>query len=149
MQSSYEGFGKAVKRILKADADWKRGICGAVAELIHVEDPFITAIETALEHREALNLSGGLLMSDGRVDGFTYGTLVAKDIFAVHIEKARRDVTGAYPALSSAFAKSLPEDVVFLNREEDIGIPGLRKAKLAWMPCGMIQKGVVEIVPAN
>ncbi|WP_303691657.1 chromosome segregation protein SMC [Megamonas hypermegale] len=48
MQSSYEGFGKAVKRILKADADWKRGICGAVAELIHVEDPFITAIETAL-----------------------------------------------------------------------------------------------------
>ncbi len=107
------------------------------------------AIETALENREALNLSGGLLMNEGRVDGFTYGTLVAKDIFAVHIEKARRDVTGAYPALSSAFAKSLPEDVVFLNREEDIGIPGLRKAKLAWVPCGMIQKGVVEIVPLN
>lgn len=48
MQSSYEGFGKAVKRVLKADAPWKKGICGAVAELIRVEDPFITAIETAL-----------------------------------------------------------------------------------------------------
>lgn len=48
MQSSYEGFGKAVKRILKADESWSKGICGAVAELVKVEDPFITAIETAL-----------------------------------------------------------------------------------------------------
>ena len=48
MQSSYEGFGKAVKRVLKVNEPWRKGICGAVAELIHVEDPFITAIETAL-----------------------------------------------------------------------------------------------------
>ena len=48
LQASYEGFGKAVKRVLKAKEDWSKGICGAVAELIHVEDPFITAIETAL-----------------------------------------------------------------------------------------------------
>ena len=61
------------------------------------------AIETALEHREALNLSGGLLMSEGRVDGFTYGTLVAKDIFAVHIEKSptrrNRRLSGALERL--------------------------------------------------
>lgn len=48
LQESYEGFGKAVKKVLKADKAWKKGICGAVAELIHVEDPFITAIEVAL-----------------------------------------------------------------------------------------------------
>ena len=48
MQASYEGFGKAVKRVLKADKSWQKGICGAVAELIKVEDPFITAIEVAL-----------------------------------------------------------------------------------------------------
>lgn len=48
MQSSYEGFGKAVKRVLKVNEPWRKGICGAVAELIRVEDPFITAIETAL-----------------------------------------------------------------------------------------------------
>lgn len=107
-----------------------------------------TAIERALDAREALHIEGGLLMSGSRVDGFTYGTLVAKDIVAVHIEKARRDVTGAYPALASAFARSLPEKVVFLNREEDIGIPGLRKAKQAWFPCGMLQKGIVEITPS-
>lgn len=48
MQNSYEGFGKAVRRVLKADEVWQKSICGAVAELIHVEDPFITAIEIAL-----------------------------------------------------------------------------------------------------
>ena len=48
MQESYEGFGKAVKRVLKSEEKWHRGICGAVAELIHVEETFITAIETAL-----------------------------------------------------------------------------------------------------
>lgn len=108
-----------------------------------------TAIERALAAREDLHLMGGLLMSGERIDGFTYGSLVSKDIVAVHIEKARRDVTGAYPALSSAFARSLPESVAFLNREEDIGIPGLRKAKQAWFPCGMLQKGVVEILPLS
>lgn len=48
LQTSYEGFGKAVKKVLQADATWQKGICGAVAELIKVEDPFITAIEVAL-----------------------------------------------------------------------------------------------------
>ena len=48
MQNSYEGFGKAVRKILKAKESWQQGVCGAVAELIKVEDPFITAIEIAL-----------------------------------------------------------------------------------------------------
>lgn len=48
LQASYEGFGKAVKKVLKAETRWQKGICGAVAELIKVEDPFITAIEVAL-----------------------------------------------------------------------------------------------------
>lgn len=48
MQNSYEGFGKAVRKVLKADEPWQKKVCGAVAELIHVEDPFITAIEIAL-----------------------------------------------------------------------------------------------------
>ena len=48
MQESYEGFGKSVKRVLKAEKSWRKGVCGAVAELIKVEDPFITAIEVAL-----------------------------------------------------------------------------------------------------
>ena len=72
--------------------------------------------------------------------GFTYGSDVGENIFSVHIEKADRTVTGAYPALASALCKTLPERFTQINREEDLGIPGLRKAKEDWAPSTMIRK---------
>lgn len=72
--------------------------------------------------------------------GFTYGAECAPGLFAVHIEKAARDVAGAYPALAQEFAKSLPEHITELNREEDLGIPGLRKAKTDWAVKRFIRK---------
>lgn len=95
-------------------------------------------------------LFGGVLFSDGtpdaRVDGFSYGARLTSRMAAVHIEKGRRD-PGVYPALSSAFAASLPEEIRILNREEDINVPGLRRAKLQWAPLGDVQKGVLELLP--
>ena len=95
-------------------------------------------------------LFGGVLFSDGtpeaRVDGFSYGARLTPRMAAVHIEKGRRD-PGVYPALSSAFAASLPEEIRILNREEDINVPGLRRAKLQWAPLGDVQKGVLELLP--
>ena len=103
------------------------------------------AIETAFSHWEALGLAGCVLMSEHEVLGFTYGAMTSRDIFTVHIEKARRDVTGAYPALAQAMAKALPSSVRLVNREEDLGIPGLRKAKRDWAPCGKLVKGWVTV----
>lgn len=95
-------------------------------------------------------LFGGVLFSDGtpeaRVDGFSYGARLTPRMAAVHIEKGRRD-PGVYPVLSSAFAASLPEEIRILNREEDINVPGLRRAKLQWAPLGDVQKGVLELLP--
>lgn len=107
------------------------------------------AIRTAFERWEDLGLRGGILVSEGRVDGFTYGAMTSANVFAVHIEKASRAAIGAYQAIASELAASLPPEAVFLNREEDLGIAGLRKAKLSWAPCGMLQKGVVTLVPAD
>ena len=56
---------------------------------------------------------------------------------------------GAYPALTSGFAALLPESVTTLNREEDIGISGLRKAKQGWNPQRMLQKGYVRLMPGE
>ena len=105
------------------------------------------SIRTTFANAEDLKISGGVLMSEGTVCGFTYGSMVSPDVYAVHIEKASRNVTGAYPVLACELAKSLPETAVFLNREEDLGIPGLRKAKSDWAPCGMNQKGWVTLEP--
>lgn len=107
------------------------------------------AAKLSLEHRQALGIQGGVLMSGDRVCGFTYGAMVSPDVFAVHVEKASREVTGAYPVLASELAKTLPESVLFLNREEDLGLPGLRKAKSDWAPASMNQKGWVTLEGQN
>ena len=103
------------------------------------------AINFAFDHFEALNLKGALLVNDATVLGFTYGSTVAPGIFAVHIEKASRDAIGSYPALTQAFAKTLPDEIHTINREEDLGIVGLRKAKQDWSPSGMIRKGFLTL----
>ncbi len=103
------------------------------------------AIEKVLQHWDELPVYGGILHERGRILGLTYGARSASDILSVHIEKATREVPGAYPALSQAFAKSLPLCIEYLNREEDLGIPGLRKAKQDWHPITQLKKGVIEI----
>lgn len=103
------------------------------------------AIELAFDHYEDFGLIGGVLMQGDEVFGFTYGSGVFDNIFAVHIEKADRNVVGAYPALAVALAKMLPEEYEILNREEDLGVPGLRKAKEDWFPCGVVRKTVLKL----
>ena len=103
------------------------------------------AIEKVLTHWDQLPVYGGILHEHGQILGLTYGARSAPDILAVHVEKATRDVPGAYPALSQAFAKSLPLCIEYLNREEDLGIPGLRKAKQDWHPIAQLKKGVIQV----
>ena len=103
------------------------------------------AIENVLTDWENLPVYGGILHDNGRILGFTYGARSAQDILSVHIEKASRAVPGAYPALSQAFARSLPLCIEYLNREEDLGIAGLRKAKQDWHPVAQLKKGVVTV----
>lgn len=103
------------------------------------------AIETVIANWDDLPVYGGILHDSGRILGFTYGARSAPDILSVHIEKATRAVPGAYPALSQAFAKSLPLCIEYLNREEDLGIAGLRKAKQDWHPVAQLKKGIVTV----
>ena len=103
------------------------------------------AIETVIANWDDLPVDGGMLQDSGRRLGFTYGARSAPDILAVHIEKATRAVPGAYPALSQAFAKSLPLCIEYLNREEDLGIAGLRKAKQDWHPVAQLKKGILTV----
>lgn len=103
------------------------------------------AIEYVLRHWDDLSVFGGMLEEHGRILGLTYGARCAPDMLAVHIEKATRAVPGAYPALSQAFAQTLPPCVMYLNREEDLGIPGLRKAKQDWHPITQLKKGCIQV----
>ena len=99
----------------------------------------------ALKMREELGLRGGLLRADGRVVAFTLGEPGGEDIFVVHIEKAYPDVPGAYPMINQQFVEHECAAYRYINREEDTGAEGLRKAKLSYYPVMMLEKGMVTL----
>ncbi|MDO4261209.1 MAG: phosphatidylglycerol lysyltransferase domain-containing protein [Eubacteriales bacterium] len=92
-----------------------------------------------------LGLKGGLLRAEGRVVAFTLGEPVCDDTFVVHIEKAYADVRGAYPLINQQFLENEVSGYQYVNREDDLGEEGLRKAKLSYHPVFMVEKGVVTL----
>ena len=101
------------------------------------------ALARAFQAYEALGMEGILLMDGDEVLAVTMGSRLNNETFDIHFEKAREDVEGAYNAVNCEFARYLrlkyPE-VKFLNREDDMGLEGLRKAKLSYNPHHMQEK---------
>ena len=102
-------------------------------------------METIFSNWEALGMIGGSIIVDGRMVAFTYGAAVTTDTFDVCVEKADRHVEGAFAIINQQFAEHLPEQYIYLNREEDMGIPGLRQAKLSYHPEILLSYNVVHI----
>lgn len=92
------------------------------------------AIKYALEHFTPLDLRGGLLRLDNRIIAFTLGSQCTDEMFVIQIEKADRDIRGAYQMINQQFAMANCVNIPLINREEDLGIVGLRKAKLSYYP---------------
>ena len=99
------------------------------------------AISRALRHREELDMEGLVLMDGDDILAMTLGTHLAANTFDVQFEKAIDE--SAYVAMCSGFAAHLMAkypQLQFLNREDDLGIEGLRKSKLAYNPVMLIEK---------
>lgn len=101
------------------------------------------ALIYALHHFEELGLTGGILRVDGKIVAFTFGMPINKETFGVHVEKADTRIDGAYAMINYEFANRVPEQYIYLNREEDLGIEGLRKAKLSYQPETILEKYMV------
>ncbi len=101
------------------------------------------AIKKAFRDYKELKLEGIMLKIDGKAIAITLASRVAKDMFDVHFEKALKGINGAYAAINFEFANYLrgkyPE-IKYLNREEDMGLEGLRRAKRSYYPCHMVKK---------
>lgn len=91
-----------------------------------------------------LELVGGVLRIDGEVVAFTIGEPICNDTFVVHIEKAYADIQGAYPMINQQFVEHECMQYKYINREEDTGSEGLRKAKLSYRPAFLVEKGIVK-----
>lgn len=101
------------------------------------------ALLKAFEYFDELDLIGGLIRVDGKVVAFTLGEgFVNGNCFVTHFEKAPALLRGAYPIICQEFTKNCLMDYKYVNREEDLGIEGLRKAKQSYYPEIWLEKGV-------
>ena len=99
------------------------------------------AAQQALELPEIANFLGLVLYVQGIPVAWCLAELTVQGTIAVvHFEKARTDFRGSYQYINYAFAQSLPEQVVYINREQDLGDEGLRHAKMSYKPEGFVKK---------
>lgn len=98
------------------------------------------AIKRAIDNFEALGLMGAMIRIDGKVVAYTFGEKLNDHTFCTHVEKAFSEIRGAYPIINREFAKNSLSEYKFINREEDLGIDGLRQAKLSYNPEILLQK---------
>jgi len=100
-------------------------------ESLHMEED---AIRRYIEHTDEDDIYSGAIYIEGQLQAIALGERLSGDTAAAHYEKANGAIRGLYQAICSEFCKSLPEEIVYVNREEDMGIENLRKAKEALRP---------------
>ncbi len=103
------------------------------------------AIRRCFENFEAIGMEGLILRGEpgGKILALTMGNRTSPDTFDVNFEKAYSDINGAYPLINRSFARYLQAkypELRFLNREDDMGLPGLRKAKESYHPDILAEK---------
>ena len=97
-------------------------------------------IEKMLDNMEALSICGGAIFVEEKVVAFTLGSAMGSELFNIHIEKALNEYAGAYAVINQQFAKNELLGYKYINREDDLGLEGLRKAKLSYKPAFLLKK---------
>ncbi len=103
----------------------------------------VKVLKFALDNMKELGLEGGLIRVGERVVAFTVGEPLTKNTYVIHFEKAYADVRGAYPMINREYVRRKISGYQYINREEDMGLPGLRHAKTTYQPIRLVEKGFV------
>lgn len=121
---------------MELEREWRRAHEGHTSELCAEQ----RAMQRAFAHFGELGLYGGCIRVGERLVAFTYGSAVNDRTFVTHVEKADTEYDGAFAMINKLFAQHLPERYTQINREEDLGIEGLRQAKLSYHPAFLQHK---------
>ncbi len=98
------------------------------------------AIKEAFTHFEKLEVKGGAILINGKVEAFTLGDPLNSETIVIHIEKANPAYEGLYPTINQAFLEHEGSGYAYVNREQDLGEEGLRKAKESYFPHHLVNK---------
>ncbi len=103
------------------------------------------ATKEMLDNFEYLGLRGGAIRVNGKIVAFTVGEPLNEDYFVVHVEKAFGEINGAYTIINQQFIANEASEFKYINREEDMGLENLRKAKESYYPEFLLHEGILKI----
>jgi hypothetical protein len=103
------------------------------------------AVQELLRHYEDLPVTGAIIRVDGRIEAFAIGSRLNQDTAMVIAEKANSEIRGLYQAMNQMFCENTLSGYTWVNREQDAGDPGLRRAKLSYYPHHMVAKYRVRL----
>lgn len=101
------------------------------------------AIKEIIENFEKLDCIGAIINVEGEAEGFTFGEMMRKDTAVIHIEKVNTKLQGLGEFINWKFCKENFSDIAYINREQDLGIEGLRKAKKSYLPERLVNKYII------
>lgn len=104
------------------------------------------AVVDILHHYEVLGLSGGAILIDGKMEAFSIGEQLNDDTALIHVEKGNPNIRGVYQVINQEFCRNRWSEMKYINREEDMGIDGLRQAKESYHPVKLVEKYDVLLV---
>ncbi len=102
------------------------------------------ALKEYLPYMQKLNLRGGCIKVNGEIVAFTFGSPINNKVFDIHVEKALPEFRTAYSLINREFIANELSDFEYVNREDDMGLEGLRKAKLSYHPDILLKKYVIK-----
>lgn len=106
-------------------------------QLLEMEEK---AMQDVFNHIEEAKYLAGSIYINGKLEALSVGGVINKNTVGVHIEKANINYRGLYQIINMEFCKHLPLEIKYVNREEDMGLPGLRKSKLSYKPMKLVEK---------
>jgi hypothetical protein len=98
------------------------------------------AILELLNNFESLDIKGAIIKTGGKIAALTLGEKISSDTFVIHVEKAHSHIPGLYQVINQEFLVHETGDCRYVNREQDLGIKGLRNAKMSYNPSGFVRK---------
>ena len=126
-----------VERVLQMQEQWcELKDCLTNPNLV-AED---RAVYEALTNYDSLGITGGAILIGSKVEAFTLGERLNSDTAVIHIEKANPEIPGLYTAINRFFCEDALLEFTYVNREQDLGVEGLRKAKQSYQPHHMVKK---------
>ena len=120
-----------------ADFNRRKEVPPHEMEMLKLEED---AMEDVLKNLKAVGYTAGAIRIDGRIEAIAIGGQLGGNTITEHVEKANINFRGLYQAINNEFCKNVAARAKYINREEDMGLPNLRKAKLSYHPCKLLEK---------